>query len=49
VDTGIDLEALCAAARQFEELLGHPLPGQVMHAGPRWRRHAAEEVPCAGG
>jgi hydroxymethylglutaryl-CoA lyase len=49
VDTGIDLEALCAAARQFEELLGHPLPGQVMHAGPRLRRHAAEEVPCAGG
>ena len=49
VDTGIDLAALCEVAREFERLLGRALPGQVMHAGPRLRRYAAEEALCAVG
>jgi hydroxymethylglutaryl-CoA lyase len=49
VDTGIDLAALCEVAKQFEDLLGHPLPGQVMHAGPRLRRFTVEEALCAVG
>ena len=49
VDTGIDLAGLCDVARDFEQLLGRPLPGQVMHAGPRSRRYAAEEALCAEG
>jgi hydroxymethylglutaryl-CoA lyase len=49
VDTGIDLAALCDVAGDFEQLLGRPLPGQVMHAGPRLRRYAADEALCAVG
>lgn len=49
VETGIDLEALSAVARDFEKLLGYALPGQVMHAGPRLRRYAADEALCAAG
>lgn len=49
VETGIDLGALCAVARAFERLLDHPLPGQVMHAGERLRRFAADEALCATG
>jgi hydroxymethylglutaryl-CoA lyase len=37
IETGIDLEALCAVARKVEKLLGRQLPGQVMKAGPRSR------------
>jgi len=33
ISTGIDLEALMACARMAEELVGHPLPGKVMHTG----------------
>ena len=37
-DTGVDLDALCAVARRVETIIGRPLPGQVMKAGPRLRR-----------
>jgi hydroxymethylglutaryl-CoA lyase len=37
VDTGIDLDALLAAARLAEELVGRTLPGQILRAGPRTR------------
>lgn len=37
VATGIDLEALLAAARRAEELVGRTLPSQVLRAGPRTR------------
>lgn len=37
VTTGIDLEALLAAARRAEELIGRTLPSQVLRAGPRTR------------
>ena len=35
VRTGVDLEALLAAARLAQELVGHPLPSRVLAAGPR--------------
>jgi (R)-citramalyl-CoA lyase len=34
IDTGIDLDALIAAARWLSVELGHDLPGRVLHAGP---------------
>jgi len=41
-DTGVDLEALIAVARRVESIIGRPLPGQVMKAGPRLRRFELE-------
>jgi hydroxymethylglutaryl-CoA lyase len=40
-DTGIDLMKLIKAARHFESILGHTLPGQVMKSGPRDPKLAA--------
>lgn len=37
-DTGVDLDALIAAAMLTQEALGRELPGQVMKSGPRLRR-----------
>lgn len=34
IETGIDVERVIGVARWLEERLGHPLPGQVMKAGP---------------
>jgi hydroxymethylglutaryl-CoA lyase len=34
VETGADLQALIAAARELEQSLGYELPGQVMKSGP---------------
>ncbi len=39
VRTGIDLNALLAAAQLTQEILGFELPGQVMKAGPSTRLH----------
>lgn len=36
VETGVDLDPLIGAARLVESLVGHPVPGQVAKAGPRW-------------
>ena len=33
VETGIDLDALIDCALMAEEIVGHPLPGKVMHGG----------------
>jgi hydroxymethylglutaryl-CoA lyase len=41
VGTGIDLDRLLEAARLAGELVGHPLRGQVLVAGPRTRRAVA--------
>jgi hydroxymethylglutaryl-CoA lyase len=41
VATGLDLDALLAAARLAGELVGHPLRSQVLVAGPRTRRAEA--------
>lgn len=48
-ETGVDLERLIRVARRVEELVGHRLPGQVMRAGPRLRRHAMENTRRAVG
>ena len=33
IATGIDLDSLIACALMAEDIVGHPLPGKVMHAG----------------
>jgi hydroxymethylglutaryl-CoA lyase len=33
IETGIDLDALIECARLAETIVGHPLPGKLMHAG----------------
>ena len=33
ISTGIDVEKLVAAAQLAEDIVGHPLPGSVMHGG----------------
>lgn len=33
IETGIDLESLIEVARLAEDIVGHPLPGSIMHAG----------------
>lgn len=33
IETGVDLERLIEVARLAEEIVGHPLPGSVMHGG----------------
>jgi hydroxymethylglutaryl-CoA lyase len=38
-DTGVDLERLLTLARQLPDIVGHPVPGQVMKAGPATRRY----------
>ncbi|MFO1314716.1 MAG: hydroxymethylglutaryl-CoA lyase [Burkholderiales bacterium] len=47
--TGVDLEALIAVARRVEEVIGRPLPGQVMKAGPRLRRYSLDGARRAVG
>ena len=47
--TGIDLARLIEAAAHMERLIGRPLPGQVMKAGPRLRRYEAGAVATASG
>ena len=43
IDTGVDLDALIEVARMAEEIVGHQLPGELIHAGSldAFRRHAA--------
>jgi hydroxymethylglutaryl-CoA lyase len=48
-ETGIDLERLIRVARRVEEVVGHRLPGQVMRAGQRLRRHTIESARRAVG
>ncbi|HWG07198.1 MAG TPA: hydroxymethylglutaryl-CoA lyase [Beijerinckiaceae bacterium] len=40
IETGIKLDALIECAQMIEAILGHPLPGKIMHACSlsRWRR-----------
>lgn len=39
IETGIDLDRLVAAARRVQEVVGRPLPGQIIKAGPWDRRY----------
>jgi len=48
-DTGIDLQALIGVARRVEEIIGRPLPGQVMRAGPRLQTYDATATRAAVG
>ncbi|HXH81581.1 MAG TPA: hydroxymethylglutaryl-CoA lyase [Candidatus Tectomicrobia bacterium] len=41
VETGIDLDRLIEVSRRVEQVVGRPLPGQVMKAGPWTRRYPA--------
>jgi hydroxymethylglutaryl-CoA lyase len=36
IETGIDLDKVIHAAQLVEQLVGHPVPGKVSRAGPRW-------------
>ena len=49
IETGIDLEKLCAVARKIEEVVGRTLPGQVMKAGPRLHLSNMDQVQTAVG
>ena len=49
IETGIDLEKLCAVARRVEQVVGRTLPGQVMKAGPRLKLSAMDDVRTATG
>ncbi|MFN3348833.1 hydroxymethylglutaryl-CoA lyase [Pseudorhodoplanes sp.] len=42
IETGIDLDALIAVARQAQEILGRPLPGMVMKSGKASELHAMD-------
>ena len=37
IESGIDIEALLAASAVVEEIVDHPVPSRVAHAGPRSR------------
>jgi hydroxymethylglutaryl-CoA lyase len=43
-DTGIDLAALIEAAQGLPRLIGHDIPSQVAHAGPRLRLHSLADA-----
>jgi hydroxymethylglutaryl-CoA lyase len=47
VDTGIDLARLIAVSRRVEQIVGRPLPGQVMKAGPSTRRYPLPDSVAA--
>lgn len=49
IETGIDLDKLCAVARRVEEVVGRTLPGQVMKAGPRLNLSNMDQVETAVG
>lgn len=49
IETGVNLAKLVAAAKRVEALVGHPVPGQVMKAGPRLRRYPMDAVRKAVG
>ncbi|HEV7416106.1 MAG TPA: hydroxymethylglutaryl-CoA lyase, partial [Tianweitania sediminis] len=49
VETGVDLSRLIPTARRIETAVGHPLPGQLMKAGPRLELHPMDAVATANG
>jgi hydroxymethylglutaryl-CoA lyase len=44
IETGVDLDALIEVGRMAEEIVGHQLPSELIHAGSlgAFRRVAAE-------
>lgn len=49
IESGVDLARLIAVAVEAEAIVGRPLPGQVMKAGPRLRLHPLEAARTAHG
>jgi len=49
IETGVDLGAIIAVARDMEATLGRPLAGQLMRAGPRSLLHTVTSVRRAVG
>jgi len=54
VATGIDLDRLVAVSRRVEQLVGRPLPGQIIKAGPSTRKYpvpdgVTERLPARAG
>jgi hydroxymethylglutaryl-CoA lyase len=47
VETGIDLDRLIAVSRRVEQIVGRPLPGQIMKAGPSTRRYPVPDSVAA--
>ena len=47
VATGIDLDRLVAVSRRVEQLVGRPLPGQIIKAGPSTRRYPVPDTVAA--
>lgn len=47
VDTGIDLDRLIAVSRRVQEIVGRPLPGQVIKAGKSDRRYPVPDGVAA--
>ena len=50
IETGIDLDALIECARLAEDIVGHPLPGKIMHGGSlsKFRRSDASASSARG-
>ena len=48
-ETGVDLEMLISAAQLTQDVIGRSLPGQVIKAGPRLKRHDPELTVTAAG
>jgi hydroxymethylglutaryl-CoA lyase len=47
VATGIDLDRLVAVSRRVEGIVGRPLPGQIIKAGPSSRRYPVPDSVAA--
>jgi hydroxymethylglutaryl-CoA lyase len=47
VGTGIDLDLLLGASRRVQEIIGRPLPGQIIKAGPWQRRYPVPDSVAA--
>ena len=47
VQTGVDLEGLIAGARRVQEIVGRPLPGQIIKAGTWQRRYPLPDAVAA--
>ncbi|AHM04548.1 Hydroxymethylglutaryl-CoA lyase [Roseibacterium elongatum DSM 19469] len=48
-ESGVDLDKIIAAATLTQEVIGRPLPGQVLKAGPRLKRHDPDLTVTAAG
>lgn len=51
IATGVDLDSLLSLSREMPKLLGHDMPGHVMHAGKSSDLHAftpdaSQKIPC---